>query len=79
LYLQLAIYHKPTDHAERNNPSTTEGGHEQLISNAGRFKSAFAQRDKKQTMIDLQGISISWFKNQLYPSICFSGLRALQL
>jgi hypothetical protein len=29
------------------------GGHEQLISNGGRFKPAFAEREKKQTMIDL--------------------------
>jgi hypothetical protein len=28
-----------------------------LISNGGRFKPAFAKRDKKQTMIDLRGIS----------------------
>jgi hypothetical protein len=30
------------------------GGHEQLFSNG---KSAFAKRDKKQTIIDLRGIS----------------------
>ncbi len=47
----------------------TEDGHEQLISNGGRFKPAFAKRDKKQTMIDLRGISTNWFKNQLCPSI----------
>jgi hypothetical protein len=34
------------------------GGHEQLISTGGgRFKPAFTERDKKQTMIDLRGIS----------------------
>jgi hypothetical protein len=38
-----------------------DGGHEQLISNAGRFKPAFAERDKKQTMIDLRGISTEGF------------------
>ncbi len=45
------------------------GGHEQLIS---KSVPAFAKRDKKQTMIDLRGISTNWFKNQLCPStICF--------
>jgi hypothetical protein len=34
-----------------------------LISNGERIKLAFAQRTKKQTMIDLQGISTNWFKN----------------
>jgi hypothetical protein len=33
-----------------------DGGYEQLISNGVRFKPAFAERDKKQTMIDLRGI-----------------------
>jgi hypothetical protein len=47
------------------------GGHEQLISNGGR---AFAERDKKQTMIDLREISTNWFKNQLCPSIRLSRL-----
>jgi len=28
-----------------------KGGHEQLISIGGRFKLAFAERDKKHTMI----------------------------
>ncbi len=28
----------------------TVDGHEQLISNGARFKPAFAERDKKQTM-----------------------------
>jgi hypothetical protein len=36
--------------------------HEQLISNGGRFKPAFAERDKKQTMIDLRGISTTLHK-----------------
>jgi hypothetical protein len=48
-----------------------------LISNGGRFKSAFDRRDKKQTMIDLRGISKNRFKNQLCPSIRLSRLRAL--
>jgi hypothetical protein len=39
-------------------------GHEKLISNVGRFKPAFAKRDKKQAMIDLRGILTNWFKNQ---------------
>jgi hypothetical protein len=45
-----------------------DGGHEQLISNGGRFKSAFAKRDKKQRMIGLQEISTNWCKNRLCPS-----------
>ncbi len=53
-----------------------DGGHEQLISSGGRFKPAFAQRDKKQPMIDLRGISTNWFKNHLCSSIRFSILRA---
>jgi hypothetical protein len=32
---------------------STFGGHEQLISEGGKFKPAFDERDKKQTMIDL--------------------------
>ncbi len=32
-----------------------DGGLEQLISNGERFKPAFAERDKKQAMIDLRG------------------------
>jgi hypothetical protein len=48
------------------------GGHEQLISNSGRFKPAFAKRDKKHTMTDLPGISTNWFKNQFFcPFIGF--------
>jgi hypothetical protein len=43
-------------------------GHEQLISNGGGFKPAFAERDKKQTMIDLRKIYKNWFENQLCPS-----------
>jgi hypothetical protein len=39
---------------------TRDGTHEQLISNGESFKSAFAERDKKQKMIDLQGISTNW-------------------
>jgi hypothetical protein len=52
------------------------GGHEQLISNGGRFKPAFARRDKKQAMLDLRGISTNWFKNQLIRSTRLSRLRA---
>jgi hypothetical protein len=40
----------------------------QLISNGGRFKPAFAERDRKQTMIDLRGISSNWFKTSFVPS-----------
>ncbi len=45
-----------------------------LISNGGRFKLAFAEIDKKQTMIDLRGISTNWIKNQLGSSIRLSRL-----
>ncbi len=38
-------------------PDNGDGGHKQLISNGGRYKPAFAERDKKQIMIDLRGIS----------------------
>jgi hypothetical protein len=53
-----------------------DGGHEEVISNGGRLKPAFAEIDKKQTMIDLRGISTNWFENQLCSSIRFSRLRA---
>jgi hypothetical protein len=49
-----------------------DGGHEQLISNGGRFKPAFAEIDEKQTMIDLRGISANWFGNHICPSIRLS-------
>jgi hypothetical protein len=55
-----------------------DSGHEQLTSNGERFKPAFAERVKKQTMIDLGGISTNWFKNQLCSSIRLSVLRALR-
>ncbi len=51
--------------------------HEQLIPNGERFKPAFAERDKKQTMTDLRGISKNWLKNQLCPFTRLSRLRAL--
>jgi hypothetical protein len=38
-----------------------DSSHEQLISNIRRLKPAFSERDKKQKIIDLQGISINWF------------------
>jgi hypothetical protein len=50
---------------------------EQLISNGGRYNPAFAERDRKQTMIDLRGIASNWFKNQFCPSIRLARLRAL--
>jgi hypothetical protein len=43
-----------------------DGGYEQLVSNGGRFKPALDERDKKQTMIDLRGISTN-------PSLGFLG------
>jgi hypothetical protein len=41
----------------------------------GRFEPAFAERDKKQAMIDLQGISSNWFKNQFCPTRRLSRLQ----
>ncbi len=38
-----------------------DSGQEQLIPYVGRFKPAFAERDKQQAMIDLRGISSNWF------------------
>jgi hypothetical protein len=37
------------------------GGHKQLISNGGRLKPAFDEKDKKHTTTDLRGISSNWF------------------
>jgi hypothetical protein len=54
--------------AWHNGVPLRDGGHEQLISNGRGFNPAFAERDKKQTMIDLRGISQNWFKNQICPS-----------
>ncbi len=61
---------------KQNSLRFRDGGHEQLISNGGRFKPVFSERDQKQTMIDLRGISTNWFKNQLCHSIRISRLRA---
>jgi hypothetical protein len=41
------------------------------------FEPSFVDRDKKQTRIDLRGISTNWFKNQLWFSTRLSRLRAL--
>ncbi len=60
-------------------PKTWDNGvplrDEQMNSNSGRFKPAFANWDKKQTMIDLRGISSKWFS----PIIRLSRLRAQNL
>jgi hypothetical protein len=37
---------------------------------------ALAERDKKQTMIDLRGIPANWCNNQLFPFIMLSRLWA---
>jgi hypothetical protein len=42
-------------------------GHKQRISNGGRFKPAFDEKDKTQTMIDIRGISTNWFKASFVP------------
>jgi hypothetical protein len=55
-----------------------DGDREQVISNGGRFKPAFAERDKKTMIhVDLRGISTNWFKTQLRPSEGFKRLQAL--
>jgi hypothetical protein len=46
------------------------------LIHGGRFKPAFAKRDKKQTMIDPQRILSDWFKNQFCPYIRLSRLRS---
>jgi hypothetical protein len=33
----------------------------------GRFKTAFAKRDRKQTIIDLREISTNWFERPVPP------------
>ncbi len=38
---------------EPSSSETVVNGHKQLISNGGRFKTAFVEKEKKQTMIDL--------------------------
>jgi hypothetical protein len=48
---------------------------ETIVMNSDSFKLGFAERDKKQTMIDLRGISTNWLKNQLCPSTRLSRLR----
>jgi hypothetical protein len=55
---------------------TRDGDRGQLICNCGMLKPAFAERDKKQTMTDLRGISTNWFENQLCPSKRLSMLWA---
>jgi hypothetical protein len=52
-YLPLS----PVNAVNIHTPDNGDGGHKQLISNGGRYKPAFAERDKKQIMIDLRGIS----------------------
>ncbi len=62
-----------------------DGGKKQQISNGGRFKSAVAARDKKQTMTDLREVSSNCFKNRiskkvqgkttLHTPLCFTGIR----
>ncbi len=47
--------------------------HKQLISNGGRFRPAFAKRNKKQAMIDLCGISRNWFKKSHYRAFKIAG------
>jgi hypothetical protein len=44
-----------------------DGGHEQLISNGEKFKSAFAKRVKQQTRIDHREISTNWLKTSYFP------------
>jgi hypothetical protein len=46
---------------------------EQLISKGEMFKLAFTLRYKKQTMIDLRGISKNWLKTSYVPPQGFLG------
>jgi hypothetical protein len=50
-----------------------DGGHEQLISNGERFKPAFSERDKNQTMIDLRGSQQTGLKTSYVPPQGFLG------
>jgi hypothetical protein len=68
LYCRLIVFLSATQ-------TSLDDGYEQLISNGGRFKTAFAERDKKQSMTDLRGIPTNWFKNQFCPSTKLSRLR----
>jgi hypothetical protein len=52
-YMPLSPVNAVNIHA----PDNGDGGHKQLISNGGRYKPSFAERDRKQIMIDLRGIS----------------------
>ncbi len=46
-------------------PTTGNEAWHSVYSVSVRFKLSFANREKKQTMIDLRGIQTNWFKNQL--------------
>jgi hypothetical protein len=60
-----------------NLPLVGAGGHEQVITNSVWLKPAFAKRDKKQTMNDLQGIATNGSKNWLCPTRRLSRLWGL--
>jgi hypothetical protein len=60
------------NHARRLHSSRAVG-QEQLIPNGGRFKPAFAERDKKQAVIDFRGISSNQFKTGYAPPLGFLG------
>jgi hypothetical protein len=62
-----------TGFSKPNAIETGDGGHEQLISNGGRFNPVFSERGKKQTIIDLRGISTNWLKNSSVPPQGFLG------
>jgi hypothetical protein len=49
-----------------------------IFSSQNLFKPALAERDKKQTMIGLRGVSTNWLKNLFCPAIRLSRLRALK-
>ncbi len=51
---QFLVCSDPGHSGPRNERYIWDGGNEQLISNGERFKPAFAERDKKQSMIDLR-------------------------
>ncbi len=39
------------------------------------FKPPFAERDNKQSMIDLRGISTNWFETSYVPLLGFLGYK----
>ncbi len=51
---------------------TRGSGHKQLVSNGGGFKLVVAERDKKQTIIDLREISVGLKTIRLFSRLRLS-------